>query len=78
MTGWANEPRPHPGGGTWMAWMPLASPQRPAPKRRPVPDCEACGSEPCKRHSYDVLASLGLAPAEPRSPDEFVHDWRPV
>jgi len=63
-----------------MLTLPVGSPPRPrlARKRRPVGDCEACGSEPCKRHGYDVRASLGLAPAGSRSPDELVHDWTEV
>jgi hypothetical protein len=59
--------------------MPVEAPPRPRPrKRRPVPGCGQCGGEPCARHGYDVLASIGAAPAEPLSPDEHVHDWREV
>ncbi len=63
-----------------LMWMPTGAPPRPRPPkpRRPVKGCEDCAEAACQRHSYDVMASVGVAPAGPRSPDEFVTDWRPV
>jgi hypothetical protein len=60
--------------------MPVQPPERPRPPRkpRPVPGCQACDTEPCERHGYDVLASIGAAPAAPSTPDDYVSDWKPV
>ena len=67
-----------------MLRMPVQAPDRTPRSRRcerhaPLPGCAACSkTEPCARHaSFDLLASLGAAPADP-SPDELVNDWRSV
>jgi hypothetical protein len=63
-----------------MMQMPVQAPDRSARprKRRPVRDCEDCTGKPCQRHSYNLLASIGSAPAESPSADEYVHDWKAV
>lgn len=62
------------------------APGRPKQRRDPGdPSCEACVSSPtghCEahreyHHEYDPLASLGMR-ARDQTPDEYVHDWRPV
>lgn len=67
MNGWNRDPQPYPGGGTWMAQMPLLPPERPvaprkANRRSGVPHCEACaenGSRPCHSHAtVDVLRTV--------------------
>jgi hypothetical protein len=75
---------PEEGVKARMMRMPVQAPDR-TPRSRicerhaPLPGCTACSkTEPCARHaSFDLLASLGAAPSD-LSPDEMVHDWRPV